>query len=477
MSPGHHRRRIVWESMFRSPGNVSEMSANSICQNVLRRSGTNGGVPSPSTFAPPNVGSTRHERPGSCPIIWVIGRGQIARIHRNFVGWGFDEVTEKFSCTDFPLDNSLRTIHPLHPPFPFTVCSLSFILSELSQGFWPPAGKPRPRRVKQRPRLSFITSDVVRRRGAALSILSRVFGRRQANTSPDAYSSVFHARPPSFWLLPASAPRYSIDTTYRRTASGKVPMRSFGRRQAKARPRPSKQRIPRLFYKFFDACAVAAVAVALRSGALTPTRCIDVPRAGLQDIGIYGKFFLTSVIQFSELDLSTFATQHPHQYKNFPLRGRHHQHQVPKSKFDFSELWNFFFPLRGPFLCQQHPIPQSKFEIPRSRVRDFELSSRRFVFFPLRGAQFNDFTPNSLSPKTQFSPLRGIHAHVFFCCAGPTSNSFKTSSLPLHTTPAPTTLRDPKPYPAIPLLYQSLAFKNFKSVSKTSKLQCPRIST
>ncbi|KAK7051857.1 hypothetical protein R3P38DRAFT_2762327 [Favolaschia claudopus] len=64
-----------------------------------------------------------------------------------------------------------------------------------------------PRRIKQHPRPSFITSVVVRRRGAALSFLSRVSGRRQANTAPDACSSGFRAHPSNLWLLPSSPPR------------------------------------------------------------------------------------------------------------------------------------------------------------------------------------------------------------------------------------------------------------------------------
>ncbi|KAK7051823.1 hypothetical protein R3P38DRAFT_3172139 [Favolaschia claudopus] len=111
------------------------------------------------------------------------------------------------------------TIPPLHPPFPPLTSHAPPSIQSRINDFWPPAGKPRPRRVKQRPRPSFITSVVVRRRGAALSFLSRVFGRRQANTAPDAYSSGFRAHPSNLWLLPSSPPRSAAALSRRHDVS------------------------------------------------------------------------------------------------------------------------------------------------------------------------------------------------------------------------------------------------------------------
>ncbi|KAK7031974.1 hypothetical protein R3P38DRAFT_3265884 [Favolaschia claudopus] len=71
--------------------------------------------------------------------------------------------------------------------------------------------------------------------------------------------------------------RFCVDTTYRGPASDAFELWPPAGRYP---PQRIKQRVPPLFR---DACVVVAVAVAPRSGAITLTLHIDVPRAGLLD--------------------------------------------------------------------------------------------------------------------------------------------------------------------------------------------------
>ncbi|KAK7055796.1 hypothetical protein R3P38DRAFT_2760975 [Favolaschia claudopus] len=137
------------------------------------------------------------------------------------------------------------------------------------------------------------------------------FGRRQANPAPDASNSEAPRCFPMLGLLPPSPPR-------REAACMAL---SFGRRQANPAPDTSSS----------------------ESHASLPTHALLIffPRAGLQDILLSGKFFLTSVSSVSfllilvrrplalklQLNISSSAqrllkTDHKCTYiQNFPLRG------------------------------------------------------------------------------------------------------------------------------------------------------------
>ncbi|KAK7031783.1 hypothetical protein R3P38DRAFT_3187502 [Favolaschia claudopus] len=232
-----------------------------------------------------------------------------------------------------------------------------------------------------------------------------------ANAALDISSSGLCTRRPNPLLLPLPPPRraaalfpqHDVSTSRERDSKIWPPAGWY-------RPQRVQQQIPRAPINFL---AVAVAADAPRSGAIALTRPIDVPRAGL-----------------------------PLRIQNFPLRGIHHQHQVPKSKCDFEASGErrfhlvlrqkSFFPLRGRhhhqpnpnqnsifpcppsdacstfpprpahFLtnpkCPENFLPaaralhrlqslKSKFEISRSRERGLELYVVQIFFFPLRGAQ------------------------------------------------------------------------------------------
>ncbi|KAK6977933.1 hypothetical protein R3P38DRAFT_2809437 [Favolaschia claudopus] len=325
-------------------------------------------------------------------IIRVTGRGQIARIHRNFVGWGFDGVTENMLFSDV-----------LSSPF--------------SPEFWPPAGKPRPQRAKQQIPPLFLDARVVvavagAPRSGAITLTPPL---HDVSTSRNWDFNEFERCPPTLALLPPSPPgAHSVKYMYLLPVSGT----------------PSGSLFASLLLSF----------EALFSGVLAAGRLAPPPTCQAASftaaLEVWRRHWWPTAPHSGAIALTPpIAVRRLFRFRISPLRGRERLHHAPKMKVRYSCLRRatpqagiqveIFLPAaRAPSSSTTPTRSFEKFEISRSRER---ASGIQFFFFPLRGPHSQVITAKTLkivkSTKTKnFSSLRGSLGRFFLPLRGAVRN-------------------------------------------------------